>query len=134
MSNMPEQVTDPMHGLKLLSSLCQDRSVTDCLPVPLIDLGIQWDLRLNILGIEKIFQTIITKLSYCLVPKMMIGSLFYAPDVNGVRVQQEEGKEYIEIDVEGMEVNKFYIVKYDDEIYAVRKLNKYEIEFCDVIE
>jgi len=73
-----------------------------------------------------------------LVPNITLNTFFSQGSIgalnNEVYVKNDTENEYIEFDVEKMEINKFYIVKYHNESYAVRKIGKDQIAFYDVIE
>jgi len=55
-------------------------------------------------------------------------------DKKPVTVGSDEEKEFIEIDVENMDLNKFYLVNYDNEMFAVKKISDDKVTFCDVIQ
>ena len=47
--------------------------------------------------------------------------------------KRDDGKEAIEIDFNGLEIDKFYMVIHQNESYAVRKISEHSIAFYDVI-
>jgi hypothetical protein len=51
-----------------------------------------------------------------------------------VDVSNDGEKGFIEIDFNSLEQDKFYLVSYQDEKYAVRKTSNHELETYDVIE
>jgi hypothetical protein len=51
-----------------------------------------------------------------------------------VSVKMDEEKEYIDIDYQNLEQNKFYLVQYQGEIYAVKKISQHELAFYDVVK
>jgi hypothetical protein len=51
-----------------------------------------------------------------------------------VSVKTDEEKEYIDIDYQNLEQNKFYLVQYQGEIYAVKKISQHELAFYDVVK
>ena len=90
---------------------------------------------------NNIFLTILQAISIGLkigqnmVPNISITSIFYdATSKQGVNVKQETDKEFIEIDLDKMDMGTFYFVKYQDETYAVRKIGDDQVAFYDVIE
>jgi hypothetical protein len=51
-----------------------------------------------------------------------------------VNVGNDAEKEFIEIDFNNLQQDKFYLVTYHDEKYAVRKISDHELATYDVIE
>jgi hypothetical protein len=51
-----------------------------------------------------------------------------------VQVMKEEGKDFIDIDVNRLEEQKFYRVEYEGDVYAVEKLADGKIVFYEVVE
>lgn len=51
-----------------------------------------------------------------------------------VSVKMDEEKEYLDIDYQNLEQNKFYLVQYQGEIYAVRKISQHELAFYEVVK
>ncbi len=87
--------------------------------------------------IANILQAFFTgvQLGKSMIPDIMMSSFLYsAPEEQGVKVKQEANKEHIEIDVDKMDIGKFYMVKYHDEAFIVRKIGNEQIAFYDVIE
>ena len=86
---------------------------------------------------ENILRAFFTgiQLGKSMIPDITMPSFLYSvPDEQGVRIKQEANKEHIEIDVDRMNIGKFYMVKYHDETYVVRKIGNEQIAFYDVIE
>ena len=50
-----------------------------------------------------------------------------------VSVKTDKEKEYIDIDYQNLE-QKFYLVQYQGEIYAVKKISQHELAFYDVVK
>lgn len=97
----------------------------------------------NILTI--VLQSILLgmKIGQNMIPNMNMISIFYnatsKPEVtlkqkSGVTVKQESEKEFIEIDLDKMDMGALYLVKYQDENYAVKKIDDDQVVFYDVIE
>jgi hypothetical protein len=51
-----------------------------------------------------------------------------------VQVMKEKGRDFIDIDVNSLEEQKFYRVEYEGDVYAVEKLTNGKIVFYEVIE
>jgi hypothetical protein len=51
-----------------------------------------------------------------------------------VQVMKEKGKDFIDIDVNRLEEQKFYRVEYEGDVYAVEKSAEGRIVFYEVIE
>lgn len=51
-----------------------------------------------------------------------------------VSVKMDKEKEYIDIDYQNLEQNKFDLVQYQGEIYAVKKISQHELAFYDVVK
>ena len=51
-----------------------------------------------------------------------------------VQVMKEKGRDFIDIDVNRLEEQKFYRVEYEGDVYAVEKLTNGKIVFYEVIE
>ncbi len=51
-----------------------------------------------------------------------------------VQVMKEEGRDFIDIDVNRLEEQKFYRVEYEGDVYAVEKLADGKIVFYEVVE
>jgi hypothetical protein len=51
-----------------------------------------------------------------------------------VQVMKEKERDFINIDVQGLEEQKFYRVEYEGDVYAVEKLEDGKIVFYEVIE
>jgi len=51
-----------------------------------------------------------------------------------VQVMKEKERDFINIDVQGLEEQKFYRVEYEGDHYAVEKLEDGKIVFYEVIE
>ena len=47
---------------------------------------------------------------------------------------KEKGRDFIDIDVNSLEEQKFYRVEYEGDVYAVEKLTNGKIVFYEVIE
>ena len=87
--------------------------------------------------IENVYKTVFARMRLDRegVPDMMISPFFYnIINERCVSIIQEAGEERIEIDVDKMRTGQFYTVKYDDEVYAVKKIGDEKIAFYDVIE
>ena len=50
-----------------------------------------------------------------------------------VSVKQDKEKEFIEIDFDKLEIDKLYIVDYQNESYAVKRVSDHNFAFYDVI-
>ena len=73
------------------------------------------------------------KLGRNAIPELLV-SFFQPVSDNHVAVKQEASREVMEIDVDKMEIGKFYMVKYQGEPYAVKKIGDEQVAFYDVIE
>jgi hypothetical protein len=51
-----------------------------------------------------------------------------------VQVMKEKGRDFIDIDVNRLEEQKFYRVEYEGDVYAVEKLTNGKIVFYEVVE
>ncbi len=51
-----------------------------------------------------------------------------------VQVMKEKGRDFIDIDVNHLEEQKFYRVEYEGDVYAIEKLTNGKIVFYEVIE
>ena len=51
-----------------------------------------------------------------------------------VQVMKEKERDFINIDVQGLEEQKFYRVEYEGDVYAVEKLTDGKIAFYEVVE
>jgi hypothetical protein len=51
-----------------------------------------------------------------------------------VQVMKEKERDFINIDVHGLEEQEFYRVEYEGDLYAVEKLEDGKIVFYEVIE
>jgi hypothetical protein len=51
-----------------------------------------------------------------------------------VQVMKEKERDFINIDVQGLEEQEFYRVEYEGDLYAVEKLEDGKIVFYEVIE
>lgn len=51
-----------------------------------------------------------------------------------VQVMKEKGRDFIDIDVNSLEEQKFYRVEYEGDVYAVEKLTNGKIVFYEVVE
>jgi hypothetical protein len=51
-----------------------------------------------------------------------------------VQVMKEEGRDFIDIDVNRLEEQKIYRVEYEGDVYAVEKLADGKIVFYEVVE
>ena len=51
-----------------------------------------------------------------------------------VLVRRDEEREFIEIDFDSLEADKIYLVKYQNEQYAVKRISDHEFAFYDVFE
>jgi hypothetical protein len=51
-----------------------------------------------------------------------------------VQVMKEKGKDFIDIDINRLEEQKFYRVEYEGDVYAVEKLADNKIVFYEVVE
>ena len=51
-----------------------------------------------------------------------------------VQVMKEKGRDFIDIDVNRLEEQKFYRVEYEGDVYAIEKLIDGKIVFYEVIE
>ena len=51
-----------------------------------------------------------------------------------VQVMKEKGRDFIDIDVNRLEVQKFYRVEYEGDVYAIEKLTNGKIVFYEVVE
>ncbi len=51
-----------------------------------------------------------------------------------VQVMKEKGRDFIDIDVNYLEEQKFYRVEYEGDVYAIEKLTNGKIVFYEVIE
>jgi hypothetical protein len=51
-----------------------------------------------------------------------------------VQIMKEEGKDFIDINVNRLEKEKFYRVEYEGDVYAVEKLADGKIVFYEVVE
>jgi hypothetical protein len=51
-----------------------------------------------------------------------------------VQIMKEKGRDFIDIDVNSLEEQKFYRVEYEGDVYAVEKLTNGKIVFYEVIE
>ena len=51
-----------------------------------------------------------------------------------VQVMKEKGKDFIDIDVNRLEEQKFYRVEYEGDVYAVEKSANGKIVFYEVVE
>jgi hypothetical protein len=55
-------------------------------------------------------------------------------DSSKVHIMKEAGKDYIDIDIEHIEVGKFYRIIYHGDTYCIEKLKDGQIAFYEVIE
>jgi hypothetical protein len=51
-----------------------------------------------------------------------------------VQVMKEKGRDFIDIDVNRLEEQKFYRVEYEGDVYAIEKLSDGKIVFYEVVE
>ncbi len=51
-----------------------------------------------------------------------------------VQVMKEKGRDFIDIDVNYLEEQKFYRVEYEGDVYAIEKLTNGKIVFYEVVE
>jgi hypothetical protein len=51
-----------------------------------------------------------------------------------VQVMKEKGRDFIDIDVNRLEKQKFYRIEYEGDVYAVEKLADGKIAFYEVVE
>lgn len=51
-----------------------------------------------------------------------------------VQVMKEKGRDFIDIDVNHLEEQKFYRVEYEGDVYAIEKLTNGKIVFYEVVE
>jgi hypothetical protein len=51
-----------------------------------------------------------------------------------VQVMKENGRDFIDIDINRLQEQKFYRVEYDGDLYAIEKLANGKIVFYEVIE
>ena len=51
-----------------------------------------------------------------------------------VQIMKEKGRDFIDIDVNRLEEQKFYRVEYEGDVYAIEKLIDGKIVFYEVIE
>jgi hypothetical protein len=51
-----------------------------------------------------------------------------------VKVMTEKGRDFIDIDVNRLEEQKFYRVEYEGDVYAAEKLTDGKIVFYEVVE
>lgn len=51
-----------------------------------------------------------------------------------VQVMKEKGRDFIDIDVNRLEEQKFYRVEYEGDVYAIEKLTDGKIVFYEVVE
>ena len=51
-----------------------------------------------------------------------------------VKVMTEQGRDFIDIDVNRLQEQKFYRVEYEGDVYAVEKIKKKKIVFYEVVE
>ena len=51
-----------------------------------------------------------------------------------VKVMKEKERDFIDIDVNRLEEQKFYRVEYEGDVYAIEKLTNGKIVFYEVIE
>jgi hypothetical protein len=51
-----------------------------------------------------------------------------------VQVMKEKGRDFIDIDVNRLEEQKFYRVEYEGDVYAIEKLTNGKIVFYEVVE
>jgi len=51
-----------------------------------------------------------------------------------VKVMTEKGRDFIDIDVNRLQEQKFYRVEYDGDVYAIEKLSDGKIVFYEVVE
>jgi len=51
-----------------------------------------------------------------------------------VQVMKEKGRDFIDIDVNSLEEQKFYRVEYEGDVYAIEKLSDDKIVFYEVVE
>jgi hypothetical protein len=51
-----------------------------------------------------------------------------------VQVMKEKGRDFIDIDVNRLEQQKFYRVEYEGDVYAIEKLTDGKIVFYEVVE
>jgi hypothetical protein len=51
-----------------------------------------------------------------------------------VQVMKEKGRDFIDIDVNRLEEQKFYRVEYEGDVYAIEKLSDDKIVFYEVVE
>ena len=52
---------------------------------------------------------------------------------DAITIGKDTEKEFIDIDVDKLEFDKFYLVSYKDGMYAVRKISKDNVAFYDVV-
>ena len=51
-----------------------------------------------------------------------------------VQVMKENGKDFIDIDINRLEIGKYYRVEYEGDVYAVEKSADDKIVFYEVVE
>jgi hypothetical protein len=51
-----------------------------------------------------------------------------------VQVMKENGKDFIDIDVNRLQQQKFYRVEYEGDVYAIEKTEDGKLSFYEVIE
>jgi hypothetical protein len=51
-----------------------------------------------------------------------------------VQIMKEKGRDFIDIDVNRLEEQKFYRVEYEGDVYAIEKLSDDKIVFYEVVE
>lgn len=51
-----------------------------------------------------------------------------------VHVMKEAGKDYIDIDIEHLDVGKYYRVEYQGVLYGIEKLSDGQIAFYEVMD
>jgi hypothetical protein len=51
-----------------------------------------------------------------------------------VQVMKENGRDFIDIDVNRLQEQKFYRVEYEGDIYAIEKIEDGKISFYEVVE
>ena len=51
-----------------------------------------------------------------------------------VQVMKEKEKDFIDIDLKHLEVEKYYRVEYEGDVYGVKKLDDGKIAFYEVVE
>jgi hypothetical protein len=51
-----------------------------------------------------------------------------------VQVMKENGRDFIDIDVNRLQEQKFYRVEYEGDVYAIEKIEDGKISFYEVVE